>query len=262
MHRRPWPLIALAVLFVLSPLFYPLFVALFFDTPFGQVLADEFRANSALRNFEVFALPPLMGLGTYLARRPGYFIVLFGSLYLMGRGFFIFLSEDEAPPIATVAMMIAFFGIVVFYFSRRKTRALYFDSKMRWWETDPRYEIDLAGRVLRGAGEPLPMRIRNIAIGGAALEGALAPFAEREIVHVDFEWEGKPFRLAASVVWERAQDSKRTIGVQWMEDPGANDYDNVRALVAELKRRRTPKTNGPTWWEEIRGWLARPPETD
>jgi len=262
MHRRPWPLVLLAALLLVSPVLYPVFVAIFFGTPLREVLAEQFRMNSGFRNFEVFALPVLMAIGTYFARRPGYFVVLLGSLHLMSRGLYIFATENDGSPLSSALLMVFFLGVVVAYFTRRKTRALYFDSKMRWWETDPRYRVDLSGKVLRGSGAPMPVIVRNFAIGGALLEGDFDAFAPGEIVHVDFDFDAQPVHLAASVVWERAQDSRRSFGVQWMEDPSGTDYERVREIVRELKSRRVPTTGGLSWWQELQGWLGRPPETD
>jgi hypothetical protein len=247
----------LAIAYAVSPLVYPVFVSLAFGDSVPDVLRQIFQTNSVLRNFEVFVLPLLLAGCLFLARRIGYFVILVSSIYLFARNLYVFASTDGTFP----AHLLVFLNILliasIIYLSRKSTRNLYFDPKLRWWETDPRYRVDFTGTLTRLGTNPTPMQIRNIAIGGAAIETTEPTFLAHERILIAFEAKGATYHLSAGVVWEEdPNQGRRMVGVQWAQDPATADGPPIKDLIRRLKSERTPTTSeAPSWWQDLRAWI-------
>jgi hypothetical protein len=257
MNRRPPLLVLLAIAYAVSPLVYPVIVSLAFGDPILDVLRQLYQANSPLRNFEVFVLPFLLGLCFFLARRTGYFFIVVCSIYLFVRNLFVFASTDGSFPAHLLVFLNLLLLASIIYLSRKSTRSIYFDPKLRWWETDPRYRVDFPGTLTRLGGSPITMRIRNIAIGGAAIETSGPAFLPHERILIDFEANGQTYRCAAGVVWEENPElDRRLAGLQWTADPSASGPPPVKDLIRRLKADRTPTTSeAPSWWQDLRAWI-------
>lgn len=259
MNRRPWLLIFLAILYCISPFIYPVVVSFYFDTPLREVFRQTLELNSDLQNIETFVIPVVLGLSTFTAHRWTYFVVVIGSLYLLVRNFYSFASSSDSVPVSGLILMNILFIFVVVYLSRRSTRAIYFNPKMRWWETDLRYVLGLDGGLARVGVLPVKIRIRDIAIGGAAIETTETEFASHETVHLEFQFEGKPYKIASEVVWERKPTATgKLIGVQWIDDRTNTETKQIRKLIQMLKARKTPTTRPPNRWKDFRNWIVRP----
>lgn len=258
MNRRPGLLVLLAFLYCVSPLIYPVFVSIFFGTPLGTVAKETLDSNSTLRNVEMFILPIFLGLFTFVARRVSYFVVVTGSIYLVVRNFVEFAETNDSIPMTGMVALNLLFIFVIVYLSRRSTRDIYFNPKMRWWETDPRYVVGWDGSLGRAAKSAGKMKIRNIAIGGAAIETSDSNFLPHEPVVLEFRNGSESFRLTAGVVWEQKNaGSTNLIGVQWIDDKQSNDGRRIRDLIHDLKSTRTPTTKAPDRWQDFKTWISR-----
>jgi hypothetical protein len=205
----------------------------------------------------VFALPFLLGACFFLARRIGYFFIIVCSIYLFARNVYVFASTDGAFPAHLLVFLNLLLIASIAYLSRKNTRNLYFDPKLRWWETDPRYRVDYPGTITRLGGAPTPMRIRNIAIGGAAIESEDPAFLPHERALITFEANGETYRLTSGVVWEEdPAQGRRMIGLQWTQDAQVSDPPRIKELIRRLKASRTPTTSqAPNWWQDLRAWI-------
>lgn len=259
MDRRPRLLVILAIVFCVSPFLYPLVVSVFFGTPIMDVIQETIRTNSTLRNLEIFLLPIVLGFFTFFARRVSFFAVVLGSFYLLARNVYIFVTTNEGDPMVALVLMNLFFLFVILYLSRRDTRMIYFNEKMRWWETDPRYIVNLSGSLIRLGAPPIPVKIANIAVGGAGIATSETGFVPHEMVHVEFQHEGQSFKLTAGVVWEGPMNvPEHMIGVQWVEDLLESDRKRVVQLMKTLRSKGTPETRDSSqWWRNLGAWIRR-----
>jgi hypothetical protein len=246
-------------MYCVSPLIYPIVVSLYFGTPIGTVAKETLDSNSLLRNFETFLLPIVLGLFTFFARRVSYFIVVIGSIYLVARNFFLFAETNDSVPMSGLVGTNLIFVFVIVYLSRKNTRAIYFNSKLRWWETDPRYVVGWAAMLSRLGKVSTPIKIRNIAVGGAAIETDQSGFIPHELVNVEFQNDGKSYKLAAGVVWEQNPTGPQNLlGLQWVLDQENNALPAIRELIQALKSKNVPTTRPSDWWHDFKSWVFRP----
>jgi len=259
MKQRPRLLVFLAVFYLLSPILYQALVSVYFGAPFLEVLQQTAAENSSWRNFEIFILPLLLATCIFVARRLGYFIVILGSLYLCTRSLTIFLSANETVPTSVLVFTNIIFVGTVFYLLRKKTRAIYFNPKIRWWETEARYIVNLKASMIRLGAEPTPVLVSDIAMGGAAIETSDVNFLPHEMIRIEFEHAGVHYKNTAGVVWERQlSEGKRLLGTQWIVEGARSDRPSMSKLIKELRAAGTPKTGQPPgWWEELKSWAVK-----
>lgn len=259
MNRRPWPIVLLAILQFVSPLIYVWVASLYYGMSVPDTAKEIFVLSSWPRTIEIFFLPPILGLLIYSARRPAYYVVILGAVYLVVRSIFTFFDSNETDPIFPLVVTNVLSLFLLAYFARKPTRTIYFDPTVRWWETDPRYVVNLAGSVTRIGNRPMEAWLQNLALGGAGIETSESGFLPSETIHVEFQHAGTEIRLDARVIWERpGEGTNQFVGVQWTENCAPPEFAKLRRLLAELKSRNTPTTREiPTWWQELKGRFSK-----
>jgi hypothetical protein len=253
MERKPFSIILLALLFVVSPFIYPVLASIWFSVPIADIFRQMTVENSPLRNAEIFVLPVALGFFTFYARRLSFFIVVLGSLYLAGKNVTLFVRSNAGDPVVPFVLINLFFVLVIAFLLRRDTRMIYFDRKARWWETDPRYIVEWTATLSRMGREPMQARVKNIAIGGAAVESGETGFTPQELVQITFTADGNEYRIPASIVWQWGS----VVGMQWVKGLSEQERDRIKDLIRKLRKTGVATTRGPGRWQDFKNWITR-----
>jgi hypothetical protein len=258
MNRRPWPIILLAILQFLSPLIYLGIASIFYDLSFADTTREILTLAPALRKFEIFVLPIILGILILITRKVGYLIVIFGSVYLMVRCILEFLASNQTDPLFPVVFTNLICAVVLAYFMRAKTREVYFNPNVRWWETDPRFVVNLPASITRIGAAGTIAKLENLANGGAGVRSGASGFLPEEVVDLAFSYEGTNYVLKSRIVWQRADSGgQHFLGVQWAEEADNAERSKLRRLVRDLRAKGTPTTRQvPPWWEDLKTWLS------
>lgn len=259
MNKRPWPIIWMAILQFISPLLYIGIAALFYQLS-PMAAANEILAlTPELRKFEIFVLPVFLGILILLTKKPGYYVVIVGSLYLMTRGVMEFFASNETDPVFPLVLTNLVCLVVLITLLRSKTRSVYFDPRLRWWETSPRYIVGFPATITRVGAKPMKVTMDNIAAGGAGFISAEAGFLKNEIVNLEFQNDSEAYTLKTKIVWEKAQgNGKQYLGAQWDESNSPSDWASLRRLIRTLKSRRTPTTRSQeSLLSGVKDWFAK-----
>lgn len=142
MRRRPWPLVILAILHIVSPFFNILVSGLFLGFSPQHSVASAFNFEVMSHNFLIMFLPVIAGLAIYACQKWSFYVYL---LSMMGMFVVMFKDANEASDMILVGQIIIIFGInilITIYFFLPEVRKIYFDKKMRWWENKPRYHFN------------------------------------------------------------------------------------------------------------------------
>jgi hypothetical protein len=258
MNRRPWPIVLLAILQFISPIIYLGIASIFYGLSFADTAREVYTLSTGLRKFEIFALPIILGVLILITRKLGYLVVIVGSVYLMVRCILEFLATNQTDPVFPMVFTNLICAIVLAYFMRSKTREIYFNPSVRWWETDPRYVVNIPATVTRIGAAGIPAKLENLANGGAGLHTAATGFLPEEVVDLSFTQDGTKYTFKARIVWQRQDPGGQNfLGVQWADETDPGERSKLRRLVREFKRKGLPTTRQiPTWWEDFRGWLT------
>lgn len=243
MNRRPWPIVLLAILQFLTPVIYLGFAAGFYGISFLSAAREVYELTSPLRRLEIFALPILLGVLIFMTKRVGYFIAMIGCAYGIARGITEFIASNQTDPVFPIILSNIFCIAAIAYLARPKARSVYFNPRLRWWETEARYMVGWPASVTRVGAAPMKATIQNIAGGGAGVETLEAAFLKGEVVVLEFQHEGTIYRLNSKIAWEKPGSApKQFIGVQWdVSNPNA-ERSKVRRLIRALKSAKTITT--------------------
>jgi hypothetical protein len=259
MNRRPWPIVLMAFLQFLSPFLYVGVAALFYHLSFSATMNEILALTPELRKFEIFALPILIGVLILMTKRTGYYFVIVGSVYSIVRGVMEYVASNETDPVFPLVISNLLCLLVVAILLRPKTRSVYFNPRLRWWETSPRFVVDFPATITRTGGAPSKAVLQNVATGGGGVETTETGFLKEEIVSLEFRSESESYRFRAKVVWEKEVGArKQLLGVQWADDNSSTEWSKLRRLLRGLKSKGARTTRAiPPRLSEVKEWFSK-----
>ena len=207
MKTRPWPLVVLAILQILSPLASILISAIAYQTSPFQVLYWLFQ-RPALEIFEFFCLMPIAGIAIYQVKKWSYAVFAIAMLW----SFWTKISHwDYAMSNVNASMLFGVyflqFGIAL-YFVLPSVRRTYFDPTVRWWETLPRYLIMAPAKIQLG-DEEKSGEVCDLSEGGARIRCA-DPLSKGQEVRLMFSVLTRSFSVSGQVMHALETEGRRT----------------------------------------------------
>lgn len=201
MKQRPWPLLTLALAHLL--------------TPVGNILVNSWLLEVNIKNYvEILLLPQNIGHAfvffivpivsavlIFIFRKWSYYAYI---CVMMIPFFYSLNSWLEQPKVATGIALILFYAVnivIVRYFMHSAVRKVYFDARLRWWETKPRYLTDFVGHLMI-QGQELTGQVKNISDGGLYLE-CESQIPLNEMFDLKFKFGEEEYKLAGSAVYKR-----------------------------------------------------------
>lgn len=204
MRKRPIQLIVCSLLFLYFP-----FELLVHGLRGFSVYWDDFLFSVILPGLLLFGLLRVTKVGWYT-------LIAFGALWGIKdlHQYYILRGSSIWP----VLFHILVYSISLGYFITPRVRHLYFDPKMRWWRTKPRFETHLPMMTESGGKWDYPV-IKNISEGGCFIE---TPHLYGMKQHFQM-YLPLPIPLTVSVF-------KAQVEVRWVSDKGPHPGMGVEFL--------------------------------
>lgn len=249
MKTKPWSLLVLAILHLISPL--------------GSLVLNALKSGRTLTQqwqywFEIVPLsflliytvvPMLAGVFIYLCRRWSYwaYLVCIATIFISN-----IYSYSTNMTVATFLVLI--FAaltevLVVAYFMVPSVQQVYFDPRMRWWEAAPRYNFNTEGIINGGRGF-----IKNLSFGGLFLTSG-PELAEGDKVDAYWNYKGKELTVSGIVVY-KSQGVQPGYGVRF--DHTVESQRHVKALIEQLHNEGlivTERLPGPE--DSFKNWFKK-----
>lgn len=251
MKQRPWPILILAFFHVFAPLGNILINAWLAKVDltryFQVLLAPENRVTLL-----VFTVVPLVGaVLIYICRKWSYLAYI--ALMTIPFGFSLMSYLKNATVAMTVALVVFYFinMLVIGYFLLPAVRRLYFDPRMRWWETKPRYKADFQSQV-QFEGQQHWVEIKNISEGGAFLETS-SDFPEGTLLKIFFKDSQGVIHLDGQIVYRRVQTP---MGYGFKFDKASSKQPRLKELIRKLENEGSliqGRLPGPE--DSFAGWI-------
>lgn len=259
MNRRPWPIVLMAILQFLSPFIYVGIAALFYQLSFDATMKEILALAPDLRKFEIFVLPLLLAGLILLVRKWGFYLVIIGSVYSIVRGIMEYVASNETDPVFPLIITNLFCIVLIATLLRPMTRSVYFNPRLRWWETSPRYLVNIASSLTRIGGKPMKSTLQNIASGGAGVETEDTDFLKDEVLSLEFQYAGEVYKLKSRIIWAKPlTGGKQYFGLQWDDDNSNAEWSKLRRLIRSLKTKgtRTTRKSQPIL-ADVKEWLGK-----
>lgn len=254
MKRKPWPLIVLTLLHLFAPVGNIVANAIFANVSIAVYTRALFHPDELLRTFIFLCIPIVGGILIYVCKKWSYYLYL----VLMTFPFcYSYMSWQAQPTVELGVYLIAFYLInliVVGYFILPQVRQVYFDSRLRWWETQPRFkaefETDFTWVDQKAKGE-----IKNLSEGGLFIETDLKMPAQSRI-DIDFKYKEKRYALKGEVIYSRSSGTRVGYGVSLVNTDSSQDA--VKELIKLLGEQGALITSrSPTEEDTFTYWIKR-----
>lgn len=230
MKKRPWPIIILALFHIVAPL--------------GNILVNSWLAKVDLTYYIhvllapenrmtllVFTVVPLIGaVLIYICKKWSY--IAYIALMTIPFAYSLISYMKSATIPMTIALVLFYIVnmLVIGYFLLPAVRRLYFDPRLRWWETKPRYKADFQCQV-EHEGQQHWVEIKNISEGGAFLETS-SHFSEGTKLKIFFKDAHGVLHLDGEVVYKRMQ---APIGYGFKFDKVSAKQPRLHELIKKLQ---------------------------
>lgn len=199
--------------------------------------------------FAYVVLPPLAGVFIYVCRRWSYWSYVFCLGLVFLGNIYGFWTSVNWVNFVTLFVVLLVDILVVAYFVVPSVRQVYFDPRMRWWETAPRYIFNVEGTMNGQRG-----LIKNISEGGVLVE-APDSYPEGQIVELQWNQEGTPFSLPGKVVYQKPMGSTFGYGVRFEATPRLQK--TMKPLLARLRKEKKLIRNLPGPEDTFTAWLKK-----
>tara|TARA_B110001454_G_scaffold219136_1_gene250267 strand:- start:1887 stop:2702 length:816 start_codon:yes stop_codon:yes gene_type:complete len=267
MKRKPWPLIVLALLHLFAPLGNIVANSIFANVTIGTYINALFHPDELIRTIIFLCIPVLGGILIYICKKWSYYLYLILMIFPFT---YSYMSWQSQPTIELGIYLIAFYLInllAVGYFILPQVRQVYFDPRLRWWETKPRFKADFETTFTwvdqKGSGE-----IKNLSEGGLFIETDLKMNTKGRI-DIDFKYKDQNYALKGEVVYSKNSNGRLGYGISLLTND--TDRETVKRLILVMSEQgllitgRAPTQEDTfTYWvkrllTQRKGWV---PETD
>lgn len=216
MRRRPWILVILALLHILAPIGNQIMNAYWAHMPVLRYIQMALKPHNLSRHWIHFVAPIVAGIAIYACKRWS-FIVYFIAMYFLFIASYHGYIERSLTIDATSLLVVYVINIsVVAYFLIPAVRSIYFDPRLRWWETSPRYKADFVCQFL-DEKNPFQGQIANFSIGGIFLKSAHIP-QDGATIETHFSYEGVNYVFQGQVIRHNSQNAIG-FGVKFIPTP-------------------------------------------
>ncbi len=230
MKQRPWPIVLLALFHVIAPLGNIVVNAWLAHIPLAYYLHILLAPGNRSTLF-VFTLVPLIGaVLIYICRKWSY--VAYIILMTIPFAYSLISYMRHTTLMMTVALILFYFVniMVVGYFLLPTVRKIYFDPRMRWWETKPRYQTDFQCHV-EHEGKQHWVEIKNISEGGVFLETPLE-FPLGSPLKLFFRDPQGVLNLSGTIVYKR---QLAPLGYGFKFTPESSKEPRLKGLIHKLQ---------------------------
>lgn len=232
MKKRPLIILLLAVAHLCAPFFNFVIQAYWAQTELFHYVQLYFRPENFQRHWFNFLAPMMAGVLILIFRRWSYYLYMMVMLALAFVSYARFLEKPSTFGIAPILIAYVTNLAIVIFLLRPRVRNIYFDPRMRWWESAPRYAIDVICEYgkdkISGSGV-----VRNISKTGLYLSTESQP-EDNAIINVKFQYEDNPIELLGQVIHHGYGDQKG-VGLKFLLNPKSRRV--VRDLLSKLQDR-------------------------
>jgi hypothetical protein len=248
MRSRPWPIVIIACVCILAPLFNIAYSAGLVQKNIVVYFSDLLTQRPLWEIGLWFFLPILAGI-CLLAFNNWSYLLFLAFMFLV-----LYFTHDQwrmYPEKFTKAMMALSQLInlsVIGYFLHPSVRMIYFKRNLRWWQQKPRYLCDLQGSLKNGTIQSA-CQVKNVSEGGVLITTEF-PIPENGIVTIKFNLLDDQIQATGRAVL-RGRDG---YGIMFQEIH--TDLKIFRNTLKSLPHKGfKPRIETQPWHSSLKEWI-------
>ncbi|HLE11065.1 MAG: hypothetical protein A2504_01795 [Bdellovibrionales bacterium RIFOXYD12_FULL_39_22] len=216
-YSRPLPLVIIALLHIFEPLSKILYFKASTEFPFSIVFNNILAIDNPKSFFEFWLLFPLAGAALLSVRQWAYIFFLLVQAYAI----FLHLTYKaftwpyiSQSPLVSSSLLLAANVLLIIYFLIPAVRRPFFNRRLRWWETAPRFDINIPCTIARASGQLVDCRLVNLSKTGAFIRPPIE-LSMFESISIKFSFYNLTFALRARVVNKHTVEDFSGYGVKF-----------------------------------------------
>ncbi len=215
MLRRPLLLKLFALFLFIDPILRVLFISMEREFPVLTVIQKTFELG-AFDFFNFWFLFPISGFLVLSVKMYSYLFFIGIQFYSL---YFHLNYEPYSWPYLSVApsvtayLLLAINLFIVIYLMLPRSREIFFDKNLRWWERGSRYTIN-EPCFIKLDGTDIHGKVIDLSHGGALLD-IQQEVSEGNLINLDFEITNSKINLDALIVRKVIKDGKVLYGTQF-----------------------------------------------
>jgi hypothetical protein len=260
LFRKPVSIVLVGVFYLVAPVFNLVQIALV--TGVGFVGPVTLWTVVGPYDWAVLVAFPVVGWGMLSVRRWGWLAFMVFSVFLVGYNT-AGLIVNQTYDVVLVMLFNVVLVLITFVFFRKHLRAPYFNPRLRWWNTDPRYQVNLVAHVGIDTPGACEAEVLDLSASGAFLS-TCADIEVGQVQRFTIEAYGLAFPVQGKVM--RKSDpgaSHPGFGVMFQALDRSSVFE-LRLLLARLvkngaRERGLPAdapTGGDPCWKHL-AWQGK-----
>lgn len=237
MRKKPWSLIVLAILHIISPFLNIIVSGTMEGFGVFESFTKAFSADVLYYNKLSIILPVIAGVAIYICKMWSFFVYIFCMSGLIFYNLIALRTSDNANTLVAfgVFSLIMINILLVCYFSMPAVRRVYLDRRIRWWENQPRYAMDEKCTFYQAEDDnsiPFTGVIMNFSENGMFLK-TMQPFTQSAPIKIEFNFLDKVFEFEGITVFHYAAGENSGYGIKFNH----NSYTkkDSKEIVKHLK---------------------------
>ena len=203
MNRKPWPIVILAFFQIIAPVFGILLSSYLDNMSPYRYFKIYINVKPAWDIFEFFFLFPIAGFAILIMKRWSFPFFIVAMIWSIISNLKIWMSDYSENWGVWIIVLITVVNLaVVTYFLLPAVRRFYFNKQLRWWESKPRFKVEIVG-IIEYKDLTHKCMIRDLSEGGAFIESDI-DVSDKDQVNLQVSVLNKRFPINGIVVHKRA----------------------------------------------------------
>lgn len=198
MKQKPWILILLALLHAMAPIGTMIVNAYWAQRDVIEQFRLFFMPHNFSHEWPHLVLPLVAAYAIWTCRKWSFYLYILCIAGLCYISYIGYESGNSSINPTRLFMLYTFNLLIVGYFLVPAVRRVYFDPRMRWWESSPRYFLKTEVKFTSG-GEPQMGHVDNISETGILIKSDSLP-TDKDIVKIQFQFDNHEYNLEGRVV--------------------------------------------------------------
>ncbi|HLD99962.1 MAG TPA: PilZ domain-containing protein [Bdellovibrionota bacterium] len=251
MKARPWPIIVLTILYLLGPVFSILVASyLMHMSPIKYLFLWLPRASywSAL---STFCLYPIAGVAIYLMKPWSYALFITITALTTYQDYAAWRAHPAVMGFPVLFGLTLINVAIVAYFALPSVRTPFFNRRLRWWESKPRYRMEIPA-VLESDRGQTKCSLMNLSLGGGFIKSAktLDTTAKSKLRFAIFN---QTILVEARPVYRRARGT-RGYGLEFVHTPESKQ--TIGRIMQGLALAGVKQSEQQNVWASFKDWVT------
>jgi hypothetical protein len=255
MIRKPWPIIFISLFFFLAPFFNVISTYYIIKTDFtfyDYFYSLIFNSSNYFALFNMIVPSLIAGTAVFCVKKWSYPVFLSCMAWITIQIFLTYSPHINSLHLFLLILFPLTVNILyVSYILLPKVRAPYFDSRLRWWETSPRYvfETDISINLEQSTASG---KITNISEGGlfAITEKSMDP---NSIARLNFSILETEIEVNAKIVYRKPDGFSH--GFQFVNLTKAQKKTLANVIEKLARDKYEVVRPVPAWNDDMKKWF-------